>query len=142
MGPSPRPLYYSGTLPAIVLQCYPHLPTVGPPDSAFFLPVKIKSTRASQVRPFSEFFHGGKSGFHAHFLLHFHGQSKVFTDAFLDFFSGGFLFSLEGNSEFLIFFRNTTFFHGYKKKINFTKFHCKSKLYFSPTHFSIFTYVI
>ena len=108
----------------------------------FVFPVKIKSARESHFRPFLDFFHGRKRGFHAHFLLHFHGQSKVFTDAFMDFFTGGFSFSRKGKSEILIFFTEDNFFSRVQKKINFTKFHGKSKLYFSRTHFSIFTYVI
>ena len=72
----------------------------------------------------------------------FHGQSKVFTDAFLDFFTDGFSFSREENSEILIIFTEENFFSRVQKKVNFAKFHGKSRLYFSRTHVPIFTYVI
>ena len=110
--------------------------------SVFFFPVKIKSARESYFRPFFDFFHGRKSAFHAHFFKNFHGQSKVFTDAFLDFFTDGFSFSREENSEILIIFTEENFFSRVQKKVNFAKFHGKSKLYFSRTHVPIFTYVI
>ena len=82
----------------------------------FFFPVKIKSARESHFLTFFDFFHGRKSGYHAHFLLNFHGQSKVFTDAFMDFFTGGLSFSREGNSEILIFFTEDNFFFTVTKK--------------------------
>ena len=108
-----------------------------------FFFVKIKSARESRFLPFFDFFHETLCGFHAHFLTLFHGHSKFFTDAFLDIFTGGFSFSWTWYSEIVRIFTETTFsFHGYRKKINFTKFHGKSKLYFSRTHVSIFTYVI
>ena len=89
----------------------------------FCFPVKIKSAREIHFRPFFDFFHGRISGFRTHFLLNFHGQSKVFTDVFWDFFTGGFSFSKEGTSKFLIFFTEARV----QKKIHFTKFHGKGK---------------
>ena len=104
-----------------------------------FFTVKIKSARESLFRPFFYFFHGRKSGFHAHFLLHFQGQSKVITDAFFDFARGDFLFHGNEIAKFWYFSRKTIFFHGYKKKINFME---GASYIFSRIHFSIFTYVI
>ena len=110
--------------------------------TAFFFPVKIKSARESHFWPFFDFFHGRQSGFHAHFFQLFHGQSKVFTDAIFDFFTDGFSFSREENSEILKIFTEGKFFSRVQKKVNFAKFHGKSKFYFSRTHLPIFTYVI
>ena len=83
-----------------------------------------KKARESRFLPFFDFFHETLSGFHAHFLTLFHGHSNFFTDAILDIFKGGFSFSWTGYSEIVIIFTETIFsFHGYRKKINFTKFH-------------------
>ena len=102
----------------------------------------MKSARESHFRPFFDFFHGRWHGFHAHFFQHFHGQSKFFTDAFLDFFTDGFSFSREEISEILIIFTEGIFISRVQKKLNFAKFDGKSRLYFSRTPVPIFTYVI
>ena len=88
-------------------------------SSVFFFPVKIKSARESHFWPFFDFFYGRKSRFHAHFFPLFHGQSKVFTDTFLGFFTGGFFFT---GRKWAIFdnFHAWLFFSRVQKLITFT----------------------
>ena len=91
-----------------------------------------------------------------HFLT-FSTEGKVaFTHTFSKIFTGSPKFS---RTHFWIFSRMDFLFHGKRiakfcqfsrkrifsqvqKKVNFVKFHGKSKLYFSRTHVPIFTYVI
>ena len=84
----------------------------------------------------------------------------AFTQTFFEFFTGGRKFSRtlgrifsrvdffftgrkrEGNEKLSIVFTQGFFFSQVQKKVKFIKFHGKSKLYFSRTLVSIFTYVI
>ena len=78
-----------------------------------FFPFKIKSARESHLWPF-DFFHGRTRRFLVHFFPPFHGQSKVFSDTFLNFFMGRFSFSREEIGNFCRF-HSEFFFTGQKK---------------------------
>ena len=113
---------------------------------AFFFPVKIKSARESFFWPFFDFFHGWKMAF-THTFFEFFTGGRKFSRTLVRIFSrvGFFFFTgrkREGNEKLSIIFTQGFFFSRVQKKVKFIKFHGKSKLYFSRTLVSIFTYVI
>ena len=78
-----------------------------------------------------------------HTFFEFFTDGRKFSRTLFRIFSRvGFFFSREGNEKLSIIFTQGFFFSRVQKKVKFIKFHGMSKLYFSRTLVSIFTYLI